>query len=305
MDLLEIREVTKSYGSKMAVAGISLNIPVGIVYGLLGPNGAGKTSLIRMITRITYPDSGSILYQGTPLADRHQELIGYMPEERGLYRKMKVGEQIIYLLQLKGMTGKRAKEVAEAWIERFELTKWKNNKVQELSKGMQQKVQFIATIAHEPPLLILDEPFSGLDPINSQLIEEVIREFKAKGTTVIFSTHRMEQVEEFCDHIALINNGRIIVEENIRSLRKKYRKNRYTFEMAETLQDQPELPFEVTLLHQDAHHFQVSLNEGYDVRRLLTFMNDRYDILKFEQYIPGLREIFIELVESSKNNVHE
>lgn len=302
MFLLEVQGVSKAYASKIAVDNVSFSLEGGAVFGLLGPNGAGKTSLIRMITRITFPDTGSIRFNGESLSEAHQGKIGYMPEERGLYRKMKIGEQIVYLLRLKGVSKEQANRLCDHWLERFELGKWKNNKVQELSKGMQQKVQFIATIAHEPPLLILDEPFSGLDPLNAQLIEEVIREFSQKGVSVIFSTHRMEQVEEFCNRVVLINNGRVIVDENIRTLRNNFRKNIFTIETAERLEDALNLPSELTLLEKNEYEFKVRLPLDLDARWLLHRLAEKFHIIRFEQYTPGLREIFIELVNPANNN---
>jgi ABC-2 type transport system ATP-binding protein len=302
MFLLEVQGVSKAYASKIAVDNVSFSVGEGAVFGLLGPNGAGKTSLIRMITRITFPDTGSIRFNGESLSEAHQGKIGYMPEERGLYRKMKVGEQIVYLLRLKGASKEQANRLCDYWLERFELEKWKNNKVQELSKGMQQKVQFIATIAHEPPLLILDEPFSGLDPLNAQLIEEVIREFSQKGVSVIFSTHRMEQVEEFCNRVLLINNGKVIVDENIRTLRNNFRKNIFTIETAERLEDPLNLPPELTLLEKKEYEFKVRLPLELDARWLLYHLAEKFHIIRFEQHTPGLREIFIELVSSANNN---
>ncbi|MCS6904973.1 MAG: ATP-binding cassette domain-containing protein [Bacteroidia bacterium] len=300
MNLLEVQGVTKAYASKVAVDNVSFVLGRGTVFGLLGPNGAGKTSLIRMITRITFPDAGTIFFEGETLSEKHQGKIGYMPEERGLYRKMKVSEQIIYLLRLKGIAQKQAAELCDYWLERFELGKWKNNKVQELSKGMQQKVQFIATIAHEPPLLILDEPFSGLDPINAQLIEDVIREFSQKAISVIFSTHRMEQVEEFCNRILLINDGRVLVDEDIRVLRNQFRKNIFTVELAEPISEDFQLPPEVTLLEKQNYLFKASLPPHLDSRYLLYHLAQKFSIVRFEQYTPSLREIFIEFVNSSK-----
>jgi ABC-2 type transport system ATP-binding protein len=208
MPLLSLQHIVKQYGNYRASDDVSFEIPQGKIFGLLGPNGAGKTTLIRMITRILYPDSGSILFNGENLSDKHTELIGYMPEERGLYKKMKVGEHLIYLGRLKGLSLQKSREHVKYWVDKFQIDSWQNKLIEELSKGMSQKIQFIATVLHDPQLLILDEPFSGLDPINSKLIEDEIHAMSAQGKTIIFSTHRMEQVEEICDEIVLVNKGK-------------------------------------------------------------------------------------------------
>lgn len=302
-NILELKSVKKQYSSKVAVNNVSLAIPEGVIYGLLGPNGAGKTSLIRMITRITYPDSGEILWQGNPLTDAHQAQIGYMPEERGLYKKMKVGEHITYLLQLKGMKSGEAHLATDTWLKQLELMQWKNTKVEELSKGMQQKVQFISTIAHQPPLLILDEPFSGLDPLNAQIIEEVIKDMKKQGTSIIFSTHRMEQVEEMCDRIALINNGEVILEDAISNVRRNFRKNIFTIEVLEELPtEQITLPLNAQILKQNLHSITVQVENDNEIKGILADWNKQFSIMRFAQYAPSLKEIFIEQVENYKEN---
>ncbi|MEO0874119.1 MAG: ATP-binding cassette domain-containing protein, partial [Bacteroidota bacterium] len=224
-NILEINTVSKRYGSKVAVDAVSLAIPRGSIFGLLGPNGAGKSSLIRMITTITRPDEGSILLDGEPLHADHPRQIGYLPEERGLYKKMKVGEHLIYLGQLKGLKKKKAKAAAENWLERLELSDRWGQAVETLSKGLQQQVQFIATVIHEPQLLILDEPFSGLDPVNTNRLKAEIRKLHEGGTSIIFSTHRMEQVEEVCEYIALINAGRNVLEGRVHEIREQYKQN--------------------------------------------------------------------------------
>lgn len=295
MAILSIRNVVKQYATKLAVNNVSLDIPEGSVYGLLGPNGAGKTSLIRMITHITLPDQGEILFKGQPLSDAHQAQMGYMPEERGLYRKMKVAEVIEYLLELKGLSRVEARRVTLQWLERFELGDWGQRKVEELSKGMQQKVQFIATVAHRPPLLILDEPFSGLDPINAQLIEQVIAELSREGHTIIFSTHRMEQVEEFCQRIALINNGAIVLEDDIRAARLKYRRPIYVIE-ADSAISADQLPPQVRITATKGTQLTVELTDGLSSQGLLAHLNGRVELTRFELYLPSLRDIFIEVV---------
>ena len=295
MALLSIQNVVKRYATKLAVDNVSLDIPRGTVFGLLGPNGAGKTSLIRMITDITLPDSGQILFDGKPLSDSHQAQMGYMPEERGLYRKMTVGEVLEYLLELKDMSRADARRTVAQWLERFELADWAGRKVEELSKGMQQKVQFIATVAHRPPLLILDEPFSGLDPINAQLLEQVIAELSREGHTIIFSTHRMEQVEEFCQRIALINNGGIVLNDDVKAARLKYRKPIYLIEADQAL-DPAQLPPGCTVLAQRDAQLKVELGPGTKPQDLLGHLNARVELTRFELFLPSLRDIFIEVV---------
>lgn len=298
--ILQIQNVSKIYSTKIAVDNLSLDILGGEILGLLGPNGAGKTTLIRMITRITVPDSGRIFFQGDVLNNSHQQLLGYLPEERGLYPQSKVIDQLHYFLRLKNLHKSDAIKRAEYWLERLGLSQWKNSKVRELSKGMQQKVQLIATIAHEPPLLILDEPFSGLDPVNSQMLEDIIMELKNKGTTVIFSTHRMEQLEELCQSIALINEGRLALSGSVRQLRKQYQTFQYSFEIiSET--DDIFLPAGVIFLNQkrefDSLNFTVQLNNEISFKELLSVYNERYHIVKVEEKIPTLRDLFFKVVK--------
>jgi ABC-2 type transport system ATP-binding protein len=295
VSLLSIQQVVKRYATKVAVDHVNLDIPEGSVFGLLGPNGAGKTSLIRMITHITLPDSGQILFKGKPLSDEHQAQMGYMPEERGLYRKMKIGEVLEYLLELKGLSSAAAKSTTTHWLERFELGDWRHRKVEELSKGMQQKVQFIATVAHKPPLLILDEPFSGLDPLNAQLIEQVIAELSREGHTIIFSTHRMEQVEEFCQRIALINNGGIVLHDDVKAARLKYRKPIYVIE-AEGGITPDALPAGAHIIEQKNGAIRVRLPDGSTPQQLIAHLNSRVELTRFELFLPSLRDIFIEVV---------
>lgn len=295
--LLNIQQVTKRYATKTAVNNLSLTIPQGVIFGLLGPNGAGKTSLIRMITGITGPDEGQILFQGRPFRENDQHTIGYMPEERGLYKKMKIGEQLQYLLQLKGMDAGKAAESLDYWLGRLEIAAWKNRKVEELSKGMQQKIQFIATIAHQPKLIILDEPFSGLDPLNSKLVEEIIHELRAAGATILFSTHRMEQVEQLCDEIALINKGRVVLEGNVKTIRKQYRKSVYNLQLEEG-NELPDYPgMEVLKNHGD--QYQVRIPENQDPRAFIRELNEACQLLKIELHLPALSDIFIEVVQQT------
>jgi ABC-2 type transport system ATP-binding protein len=230
MNIFSAKDIVKKYDKYTALDGVSIDVKKNSIFGLLGPNGAGKTSLIRIINQITGPDSGELFFNGEKLQPKHIERIGYMPEERGLYKKMEVGEQALYLARLKGLSKQEATKRLKYWFEKFEITTWWNKKIEELSKGMQQKVQFIVTILHEPELLILDEPFSGFDPINANLIKNEILELKEKGTSIIFSTHNMSSVEELCDDIALINRSKKILEGSVKDIRKEYRTNTYNVE---------------------------------------------------------------------------
>lgn len=263
---------------------------------MLGPNGAGKTSIIRMITGITLPDKGRIMFDGQELSPEHSRATGYMPEVRGLYPKMKVREQIVYLLSLKGLSSKDAGQVADAWLARLGLTDWKEKKTNELSKGMQQKVQFIATVAHEPKLLILDEPFSGLDPLNAQLIEKEIYNLKEKGTTIIFSTHRMEQVEELCDYIGLINKGKLILQDDITTVRRNFQKPIYKVDFVGDKSVLEAMPgFTVPKLTDKSA--MIYLQEGQNPKSIMQSLIDSpLEILAFQLHMPRLNEIFIELV---------
>ncbi len=296
---LRLESVTKSYDQHIAVNQVSLSVPTGQIYGLLGPNGAGKTSIIRMITGITYPDSGQIWFDGERLTTAHTRKVGYMPEERGLYKKMPVLEQIVYLLSLRGMDEKKAKKVALEWLEKLGLQDWSRRKAMDLSKGMQQKVQFIATVAHQPRLLILDEPFSGLDPVNTRIIEQEIRRMRAEGTTIIFSTHRMEQVEELCDSIALMNQGKKVLEDEIQTVRKQFQKNLYEIEFVGAAAALQQIPG-VEVQKVEGRKAQLMLSEGQSTNDLLRRLADSpVEILKFALHLPRLNEIFIELVGKS------
>ncbi|MEZ4827185.1 MAG: ATP-binding cassette domain-containing protein [Bacteroidia bacterium] len=296
---LNIREVTKTYDTHRAVDQVSLQVPKGKIYGLLGPNGAGKTSIIRMITGITAPDSGSILFDGAPLDPEHARQTGYMPEERGLYKKMKVKEQIVYLLNLKGMSPKEATAAADHWLEKLGLSAWGGHKTTDLSKGMQQKVQFIATIAHKPGLLILDEPFSGLDPVNARAIEQEIRLLKEQGTTIIFSTHRLEQVEELCDFIALINKGKVMIENDIQTVRKQFQKDLYKIVYNGDSSWWDHLPVG-SITEKTGKYVMVQLHEGVSGKDLMRYLADSpLNIQSFELHLPRLNDIFIELVSNA------
>ena len=299
MNILEIDSVSKFYREVTAVNDVSLNIPKNRIFGLLGPNGAGKTSLIRMITQITGLDKGKILFDGEVLKPSHTGLIGYMPEERGLYKKMKIGDQLVYLAQLKGLSKKDAKDTIESWLARFEIEHWWTKKVEDLSKGMQQKVQFISTVMHNPKLLILDEPFSGLDPINATLIrEEIFRLVKEEGISVIFSTHRMEQVEEICEDIALINQGKCILQGPVDELKQKFKKNEFEVITSSSLDSLSE---KYTIEQLDKGKSLVQLKENQTSSDLLKdIVAAEVQINHFSEVLPSMNEIFIEEVQTYK-----
>ncbi|MEZ4776819.1 MAG: ATP-binding cassette domain-containing protein [Bacteroidia bacterium] len=296
---LNISEVSKSYDTYRAVDKVSLKIPKGKIYGLLGPNGAGKTSIIRMITGITAPDEGKIFFNGALLDPTHARFTGYMPEERGLYKKMKVKEQIVYLLSLKGMTTKDATTAADQWLQKLGLTDWAGHKTSDLSKGMQQKVQFITTVAHKPQLLILDEPFSGLDPVNARAIEQEIRLLKEQGTTIIFSTHRLEQVEELCDYIALINKGKVMIENDIQTVRQQFQKDLYKIVYTGDSSWWKSLDM-VNVSATNEKFVMVQLKPGFSGNDLMRHLADSpLTINSFELHLPRLNDIFIELVSNA------
>lgn len=295
--ILSIENVNKKYEQKVAVDDVSFKIHKGEIVGLLGPNGAGKTSLIRMITSITLPDSGQIYFNNEPLKVHHQNRIGYMPEERGLYKKMSVLEQLVYLLRLRGMEKKHAEKKTLEWLEKLFLIEWKNNNVGELSKGMQQKIQFILTVAHDPELLILDEPFSGLDPLNAQLIEDHIRELQKQNKTVLFSTHRMEQAESFCEQILLINQGKLIINQPIHELKQQFKKNQFLLKTQNTNYDFAD-SIEGIIVHEKQNHLIFSIQEGspLTIQEVLKKVLDFDVIVHFEEILPSLSEIFIQTV---------
>ena len=299
MSLLKIENVVKRFQSKAAVDGISMEIEKGKIFGLLGPNGAGKTTLIRMITRIFNADEGKIYINGEEITDLHPTLIGYMPEERGLYKKMKVGEQLMYLAQLRGMSYDTAKDTLIDWLTRFEMKDWWNKTIDELSKGMQQKVQFVATIAHNPKLLVLDEPFSGLDPVNTAMIKTEIIKLKEKGTTILFSTHRMEQVEEICEDIALINEGKVILSGNMQEIKNTYKENKFILEFNKI--PDTDLSRAYNILVSNDKGMTVKLTESQNSNQLLQDMlHSKAEIRSFNESLPSLNEIFIKLVTENK-----
>ena len=299
MSILSLRGVVKQYHNHTAVDHISFDVPRGSIFGLLGPNGAGKTSLIRIITTITMADSGDVIFDGEHINFDHPNQIGYMPEERGLYKKMKVGEQLVYLAQLKGMPSKDANRKLRKWMEKFDILDWWNKKVEELSKGMQQKIQFIATVVHEPKLLILDEPFSGLDPINTNLIKSEIDELNRNGTSIIFSTHRMEQVEEICDDIVLINNGKKVLEGKVNKIKEGYKRNLFRIGFKGRLD--PRMKSNSFLVVSDsADELIIKIKEGHNPNELLKeLLNSGVEISSYNEILPSLNEIFINMVGES------
>ena len=302
-NILEVKNVIKTYGDFTALNEVSLTIPKGSIYGLLGPNGAGKTSLIRIINQITLPDSGEILLDGEKLNLNHIQNIGYMPEERGLYKTMKVGEQCLYLAQLKGLTKVEASKELKYWFEKLEIEGWWNKKIQELSKGMAQKIQFVVTVLHKPKLLILDEPFSGFDPVNANLIKDEIIELNKQGTSVIFSTHRMESVEEMCDHIALIHKSNKLIEGKLSDVKKEYRTN--TYEVGILSDNVESLMFDLTqkftLTQTDFKslndELKLAINLGNATpNELLNTLVQRGQVTHFVEKIPSVNDIFIKTV---------
>ena len=280
MGLIECKEVCKSFGEKVALDHVSIDIPEGKIFGLLGPNGAGKTTLIRIINRITIPNSGEVFFKGAPITQRDVEKIGYMPEERGLYRKMKVGDQAMYLAQLKGMTARDARGALREWFIRFGIQDWWDKKVEELSKGMAQKLQFITTVVHKPSLLILDEPFSGFDPVNADIIRKEILKLRDDGATIVLSTHNMESVEELCDDIALINKSRLVITGGVEHIRREYGNNN------------------VELIYTDAdgRHTEVLPREVDGNSTLESFIAKGVTINAYRELMPRMNDIFIKLV---------
>lgn len=294
--MLDIRNVTKRYAQHKALDNVSLTINTGSIFGLLGPNGAGKTSLIRIINQITAPDIGEIWFENEKLAPKHISKIGYLPEERGLYKKMEIGEQMIYLARLKGLSHAEASKRIKYWFEKMEIQGWWKKKVEELSKGMQQKVQFVATVLHEPSLIILDEPFSGFDPINAELIKNEIIELNKNGATIIFSTHRMESVEEMCHNIGLINKSKKILDGDVKEVRKRYRKNIFKVLYAGSINDfsHPDmLPLDTYVGSDGIQHARFQLKEGTTANHLLKALVDKVEIYGLEEEIPSIHDIFV------------
>lgn len=302
--MLSIRHIEKQYAGHRALTDISVEVESGQIFGLLGPNGAGKTSLIRIINQITAPDAGEVYFNGERLNQSHIERIGYLPEERGLYKKMEIGEQMIYLARLKGLSRDEAKRRLKLWFDKLGMDSWWNKKIEELSKGMQQKAQFVATVLHEPDLIILDEPFSGFDPVNAELIKEEILELNRKGATILFSTHRMESVEELCDSIALINLSHKILDGRVKNIRKSYRNDTYLVEYSgERLTFTGAEPFEVLSESSpdDSYIIKVSLKPGSSANDILQYLIPKVNINMLQEVIPSMNEIFIQTVNNSKN----
>lgn len=306
MDILQTLQVCKSYSSHHALSDVSISVPEGKVYGLLGPNGAGKTTLIRIINHITAPDSGQVLFDGHALTQADVENIGYLPEERGLYKKMKVGEQAVFFARLKGLSRADAVKQLRLWFEKFDILSWWDRKVEELSKGMAQKVQFIVTVLHRPRLLIFDEPFSGFDPINADLLKNEIMKLKDEGSTVIFSTHNMASVEEICDNITLINGGRDILSGNVDDLRRRYFGNRFDLEFAGdpvalmTALQGISSEFEVTEAPRDRHSLRFHLDERVPLREAISIANDKVEIASLRESIASMNDIFIRAVKEDE-----
>ncbi len=308
MNILEVNELQKTFATQIAVDGISFQLGKGSIFGLLGPNGAGKTTLIRMITGIFYPDSGSILFEGRPFTPLKDSIrIGYMPEERGLYKKMKIGEQAVYLAQLKGMSKADAIRKVKEWFIRFEMQSWWNKKVEDLSKGMGQKLQFVTTVLHEPKLIILDEPFSGLDPVNSNLIKDEIYSLARNGATIIFSTHRMEQVEEICDHIILMNKGKKILDGTVSGVKQQFKENLFRISLESEPPPESASPKDsatpsdaFTIVGRTDGYLVVKIAEGRRPNDVLSyFIQQGIGITSFTEILPSLNDIFIRLVEGT------
>ena len=295
MNILEIKHVIKEYENKKALDSISLNVNEGRIFGLLGPNGAGKTTLIRIINQITAPDKGEILFCGERFKREHIQNIGYLPEERGLYKSMKVGEQCLYLAQLKGLSKNEAKQKIHHWFKKLDMLDWLNKKVEELSKGMAQKVQFVSTVLHQPKLIILDEPFTGFDPINSEIIKNEIIALKESGSTIILSTHRMESVEELCDDIALINSGQCIVEGSVNEIKNNFKEHIF------------EVQFEGTIQNEIQHFDTLVIESGYGIFKaknkenthtLIKQIVEQVNVTSFNEKLPTINDVFIQSVNN-------
>ncbi len=302
MYYLEANDIVKQYGDYKALSGVTVKVPKGCVYGLLGPNGAGKTSLIRIINRITAPDSGQVFINGHASTAEDIYRIGYMPEERGLYKKMKVSEQIMFLARLRGLSKDQAKERMAYWLSKFGITSWENKRVMELSKGMQQKIQFIATVIHDPDLMILDEPFSGLDPVNAEILKNEILELKDNGKTIILSTHNMASVEELCDEITLINKSQVVLQGNVRDVRSQFKKHIFkltiggdSFDCASSLFSIQEIASHKTSIDVLIQKKDAEIPNSQVIREVI----DRYEILSFEEILPTMNDIFIQIVSKT------
>lgn len=281
MNFIEVQDVSKQYGDHVALNHVNLSVPDGSIYGLLGPNGAGKTSLIRIINRITHADNGQVLMHGRPMTDDDIRQIGYLPEERGLYKKMKVEDEIIYLARLRGLTRYDAMQRMGEWLERFDLGQWRDKKVEQLSKGMAQKVQFITTVIHRPPLLIFDEPFSGFDPVNAEQLKREILRLRDEGAAILFSTHNMSSVEEVCQEISLINHAEVVLQGRVDDIRHQYRTHIYKVLLA------------------DGSEFDYQLPAGLSLHDAITQLNDQYALAGFHEVLPTMQQIFMQAVGAS------
>lgn len=303
-DLLVAKNLTKQYGQKIALNDFSINIPKGSIYGLLGPNGAGKTTFLRILNQITAPDKGSIHLMGKPLDKTLIPMVGYMPEERGLYQNMKIGEQALYFAKLKGLSNQDALKKTRYWFDKLEISEWWDKKLNELSKGMGQKVQFVITVLHDPELLIFDEPFSGFDPVNAQLIANEIIELKNKGTTIIFSTHRMESVEEMCDNIALINKSQKILDGSVKDVKRQFKTGKYFAEienLSEIALSQFQSNFETTIISKDSYSYKINISkpENMSSNELLQNVVQLGQVSEFKEAIPSMNEVFIQAVQNN------
>lgn len=298
--MLSIRNIVKQYANHRALDNVSIEIETGSVFGLLGPNGAGKTSLIRIINQITGPDQGEILLNNEKLNPSHISKIGYLPEERGLYKKMEIGEQMLYLAQLKGLSRTDAISRIKFWFEKMSIESWWSKKVEDLSKGMQQKVQFIATVVHDPELIILDEPFSGFDPVNAQLITNEILELNRKGATIIFSTHRMESVEQLCDSIALIDKSKKILDGKVKDIKNRYRNNTYKIAFSGDLEiiDSEMLSVKEKSKEDGLSHVTIQINESFTSNDILNFLIPQVHVTELTEIIPSMNDIFIQNVKN-------
>ncbi|MBR5030320.1 MAG: ATP-binding cassette domain-containing protein [Muribaculaceae bacterium] len=298
MNFIDVNSVVKQYDGHLALDHVDLHVPQGCIYGLLGPNGAGKTSLIRIINRITRADSGTVLINGRAMEQKDIANIGYLPEERGLYKKLKVGDEIMYLARLKGMPKVLAESEMKKWLERFDLTEWRNRKVEELSKGMQQKVQFITTVIHRPQLLIFDEPFSGFDPVNAEQLKREIIQLRNEGSTILFSTHNMASVEEICEQITLINHSRVVLEGHVADIKQQHKKNLFVVNVAgDKAIEAREGLFEV--VPSDEHQGTlIKLSAGVTLRDAISYLNEHYTLTGINEKLPSMNEIFIETVQN-------
>lgn len=300
---IEIRDVVKQYDGHLALDHVSMDVPRGCIYGLLGPNGAGKTSLIRIINRITHQDSGTVKLDGRAITDDDVVHIGYLPEERGLYKKMKVGDQIVYLARLKGMDKATATAEMQQWLERFDLGEWRDKKLEALSKGMQQKVQFIATVIHRPQLLIFDEPFSGFDPVNADQLKAEILRLKQEGSTVLFSTHNMESVEAICERITLINHSRVVLDGNVDDIRQQHKQGILAVDLSPGQQLQPcDALYTILPTSGSGRETQVRLQAGVNMHDAIAWLNDHCALTGFHEILPSMHDIFVNTV---KDQDHE